>query len=174
MSQGNPLHVIRWLVCLSQQVTHFNWEALGSTSFQKPTSLDIILELVEQLPRLKFLRFSSGEPDSESCYGLMNALCRLEYIETAMLDILMTADPDEAPPTFPHIGSDYNSKECLEVAVMFMASCPNLRRFSFAVLASHDNDGQRRIYPCYMRRPGRKVQLEGFDLVDKDSWRDGM
>ena len=64
MSKGNPLFVIRWFVGLTQKITHFNWEGFGWTFSQSPTPLDIILTLVEQLPDLKFLRFSSGAPDS--------------------------------------------------------------------------------------------------------------
>jgi hypothetical protein len=61
MSKGNPLHVIRWSVVLTSTITHFNWEEIGRTSLQEPTPIDIILAIIEQLPSLKFLRFSSGE-----------------------------------------------------------------------------------------------------------------
>jgi hypothetical protein len=98
-----------------------------------------------------------------SCQGLINALSRLENIETVMLDILMTKSSRE-----------YNSKESLELAEAFMASCPTLRRFSFGVPFDSIDSGQPRIYPCYARKPGGKVQLEGFDVIDKDSWRDGV
>jgi hypothetical protein len=64
MSKGNPLYVIRWFGGLTHNITHFNWESFGCTSFTRPSPLAIILAVVEQLPRLRFLRFSSGEAES--------------------------------------------------------------------------------------------------------------
>ena len=64
MSKGNPLYVIGWFDGLTHNITHFNWEALGSTSSIGVTPLSIILALVKQLPKLRFLRFCSGEADS--------------------------------------------------------------------------------------------------------------
>jgi hypothetical protein len=69
MSKGNPLYVIKWLEDLAGTVTHFNWEALGSTSLRGPSALDIIHAIIEQLPGLKFLRFIFPEADSvRLCY----------------------------------------------------------------------------------------------------------
>src|ERR1700683_2156776 len=103
----------------------------------------------------------------------MNALSKLENIETVMLDILMTTSSEVYLPTCLRFSSDKSSKEqCLAVAEAFMASCTTLRRFSFSALGS--SVGAGRIYPCFVRRPGGKVQLEGFDLIGKDSWRDGV
>jgi hypothetical protein len=70
MSKGNPLYVIKWFVVLADTVTHFNWEILGSTSPRSPTTLDIILAIIEQLPRLKFVRFSSEATDSVCLFCL--------------------------------------------------------------------------------------------------------
>jgi hypothetical protein len=106
----------------------------------------------------------------------MNAVSRLESIETVMLDldILMTARSSDDSPTCPRLGSTYNSKECLVVAGTFMATCPTLRRFSFVAPVTSNNDGPHRSYPCYMRSLSGKLQLEGFDLIDKDSWLDSV
>jgi hypothetical protein len=87
-----------------------------------------------------------------------------------MLDILMTTSSETDLPTRLCFNPDYHSREqCLKVAEAFMVLCPTLRRFSSSV-----DGGQCRMYPCFARRPDGKVQLEGFDLIDKDSWRDGI
>ena len=106
-----------------------------------------------------------------SCHALINAVSGLEIIETLVLDILMTA-PSDGVSSRP--SSEYNSTECIELADMFMLSCPTLRHFSFATSVSSIDSGQHRVFPCYTRGPGGKAQLEGFNLVDKDSWRDGV
>jgi hypothetical protein len=103
----------------------------------------------------------------------VTAVSRLENIETVMLDILVT-EPSDEDSTYPRLSSDYNYEECLKVASTFMASCPTLRRFSFGAPVNSNNGEPRRIYPCYVRSSGGKVQLEGFDLIDKDSWRRGI
>jgi hypothetical protein len=93
----------------------------------------------------------------------MNAVSTLEHIETVMLDIVMT-----------NVSNEYNAKEGLELAEGFMGSCPSLHRFSFGAPVSSIYSQQCRMYPSYVRSAGGKVQLEGFDIVNKDSWRDGV
>lgn len=88
-----------------------------------------------------------------------------------MLDILGIAGSDGVSSGTL---SEYNSQECVELADMFMVSCPTLRRFSFAIPVSSVDSGQHRVYPCYVRGRDGKAQLEGFNRVDKDSWRDGI
>ena len=98
-------------------------------------------------------------------------MSKLEIIETLMLDILVIARSDGVSA---ETLSEYSSQECVELADMFMVSCPTLRRFSFATPVSSISSGEHRAYPCYVRGHDGKVQLEGFNRVDKDSWRDGM
>jgi hypothetical protein len=73
MSQGNPLYVIRWSVVLTRTITHFNWEELGPTSLKRPTPVEIILAIIEQLPRLRFLRFCSGETELVCLWTIFQA-----------------------------------------------------------------------------------------------------
>jgi len=68
MSMGNPLYIIKWFV---DTITHFNWEAVGST-YRTPTALDIILAIIVQLPGLKFFRFASEQADSVCLNCLFN------------------------------------------------------------------------------------------------------
>ena len=93
----------------------------------------------------------------------MNAVSTLEHIETVMLDIVMT-----------NTSNEYNAKEGLELVEGFMESCPSLRRFSFGAPVSSIDSKRCRIYPSYVRNAGGKVKMEGFDIIDKDSWRDGV
>jgi hypothetical protein len=87
-----------------------------------------------------------------------------------VLDIPMitTSSADEGAH-IRHPLAEYRVKECSGFSNTFMA-CPTLRRFSFTLPVSDE----RREYPCYTRGPDGKAQLEGFDLVGKDSWRDGV
>ena len=104
----------------------------------------------------------------------MDAISRLDDIDTVMLDILMTTNSDEDSPTCPPISSDFDFEECHTVAETFMASCSTLRRFSFVAPVSSMDDGRRGIYPCYTRNSGGEIRLAGFDLIHEDSWRYGV
>jgi len=55
---------------------------------------------------------------------------------------------------------------CLEVAGLFMTSCPSLQRVTFPARGRW----VRGRCPCYVRRQGGRVELEGFDIIDEESW----
>jgi len=132
------------------------------------------MEVTAQLPRLKFFSwFSDAFPKIplHDQKRLLNAISILVELESLLLEAnFETTHADISRSRL----SSHATGQTLETANAFVASCPTLHRIAFAIQV-HDSQThglEPRIYPCYTRTSSGRLALEGYDILNKSSWRE--
>ncbi|KIM36569.1 hypothetical protein M413DRAFT_289150 [Hebeloma cylindrosporum] len=130
--------------------------------------------LGNSLPKLRFLYLSGGHILKYALWRaqanqLVEALSTFRGLDTVSLDI---SEPRMQSHTWLcDMDMLEDPASCRKFVERFMESCPRLHRLAIGPLGIHcqkkwGGSGS----PCYVRRPGGRVEFEGFDIINSDSW----